>query len=181
MKILIIANMRSGSTTFLKWLGIELGYKTINELHNPLFPVKFDLNNDNFIVKEMYHHIKDMPNYIALFDKVITLTRNDTFDSAISLLYCDEKSNYDYHLKYKINEKWVSDRIYEIKRIEKEFINQNRDIINLGKFHITYEGIYKTKDNINKLCEYLNLDINNLKATELLNINNRYRNNNKFL
>jgi hypothetical protein len=181
MKILIIANMRSGSTTFLKWLGMELGYKTINELHNPIFPIEFDLDSDNFIVKEMYHHIKDIPNYTSKFDRVITLTRNDTFDSAISLLYCDEKSNYDYHSKYKINDNWISDRIYEIHRIEKEFIKQNKDIVSINAFHITYEGIFKTKDELTKLCEYLNLDINNLKASELLNNNNRYRNNNKML
>lgn len=181
MRILIIANMRSGSTTLLKWLGIELGYKTINELHNPLFPVEFDLENNNFIVKEMYHHIKDIPNYISMFDKVITLTRTDTFDSAVSLLYCDEKPNYDYHSKYKINDKWISDRIYEIHRIEKEFVKQNKDIVSIDAFHITYEGIFKTKTELKKLCEYLNLDINNLKASELLNNSNRYRNNKKML
>ena len=171
--------MRSGSTTFLKWLGMELGYKTINELHNPIFPVEFDLNGDNFIIKEMHHHIKDIPNYISKFDKVITLTRNDTFDSAVSLLYCNEKPNYDS--KYKINDKWISDRIDEIHRIEKEFINQNKDIVSIGAFHITYEGIFKTKTELKKLCEYLNLDINTLKVSELLNNNNRYRNNNKML
>jgi hypothetical protein len=181
MKILIIANMRSGSTTLLKWLGKELGYKTINELHNPIFPVNFDLNSENFIVKEMYHHIKDIKDYKSNFDKVITLTRNDTYDSAISLLFCHEKRNYDYHSKYKIDDNWIANRINEIHRMQDEFISQNNEIISLNEFHITYEGIFQTKSDIKKLCDYIGLDFKKLKAKEIINNNNRYRNNTKLI
>ena len=87
MRILIIANQRSGSTVLGEWLSYELNYKYINEPK-----IVENIIDDNVIVKCLYVTFpsKNFNTLIEKYDKIIGLTRKNTDESAISLLYCQE-------------------------------------------------------------------------------------------
>jgi len=178
VKILIIANQRSGSTIFGQWMAFELGYTFINE---PNFP--FDISQDNIVVKdiEIAIHSKNIQNSPEKYDKIIGLVRNDTFESSISLLYCEENLNtYDYHGPYSIDQTWKNNRIEEIKKIETLLITRNNHIKSLQNIlQCTYENIFQNKDDIVKIKNYLGVE--EFKYLKMLDKTNRYRNSKKMI
>ena len=107
MRILIIANQRSGSTILGQWLSYELNYKYINEPEN-----LFEITDLNVVVKSLYIVLpSNINDLIKKYDKIIGLTRKNTFECAISLLYCQENCiKYPYHGIYNVDDKWISNR-----------------------------------------------------------------------
>jgi hypothetical protein len=172
MRVLIIANQRSGSTILGQWLSYELNYKYINEPENP-----FEINDLNVVVKSLYialpHNINDL---IKKYDKIIGLHREDTFECAISLLYCQENPNtYIYHGIYNVDDKWISERKEKIENLSISIEVTNLKLLSINDIlQCTYENIYQEKCDIDLIKNYLN--IIEFKHVKMLDSSNRYRN-----
>jgi hypothetical protein len=173
MRILIIANQRSGSTILGEWLSHELNYKYINEPE-----ILENIIDDNVIVKCLYVTFpsKNFNTLFEKYDKIIGLTRKNTDESAISLLYCQENINtYNFHGLYVVDNIWILERKEKIKSIS----NLNKEI-NLGInsisgiLYCSYENIYQEKNDIELIKNYLNVD--KFKYVGMLDSSNRYRN-----
>ena len=180
MRIAIISHHRSGSTTISEWLSLELGYEWINEPFNVLnddWKIRHQnsLIMDKVLVKFIHNHFineNQIDEIIDTFDKVITLTRNNVRDCAISAVHANEVKNC--HDKYRLSEGWLDKNEDEIND-EIDKISYNNGVIKNIKpaLHITYEGIFDTKEDIVKLKDYLKLG--NLQYTDLIDKKNRYQ------
>jgi hypothetical protein len=173
MRILIIANQRSGSTVLGQWLSYELNYKYINEPE-----IVENIIGDNIIVKCLYVAIssKNFNKLFEKYDKIIGLTRKNTNQSAISLLYCQENfNNYNFHGLYTVNDTWILERKEKIENLSNSIneINVNLKLIN-GILQCSYENIYQEKNDIELIKNYLNVD--KFKYVGMLDSSNRYRN-----
>lgn len=178
MKILIIANPRTGSTVLGRWLGLELKYNFLNE---PYYNKSLITLNDNVVIKELYHHFNyeniNINEIMINFEKVIGLIRTDTIDCAISLIYANENNNNHVHGKYNISEKWIEKRQDKIQLISKSIEDNNQLIKNIPNILLCrYEKIFQEKLDLNRIKEYIGFS-DDFKHTELLDLSNRYRNN----
>jgi hypothetical protein len=183
MRIAIIAHHRTGSTTISDWLSTELGYEWLNEPFNstkaPYNLEEIDQNSllkENILVKYIYHHFTDKTNQIEeiinTYDKVITLTRENVEECAISAHYA--KITGECHVNYSLNNNWLNRNKNQIKEIIESVIYDNDKIKNIkSTLHVTYEGIFYTKEDIKKLKDCLKIE--NLEHTHLIDIKNRYR------
>jgi LPS sulfotransferase NodH len=184
MRILIIAQPRTGSTVFSRWLSSELNFKWINE---PFNITNHNINDifdaDNIVVKLIFENntgewfwdgrIKSINHLISLnWDIIFVLTRDNTLNQAISKAWADENEMWG-ETKYRITDGWLEKRN---KGIQKRIVNIEKDkeflkLLNVNQ--ITYEGIYETKCVINELKELLK--VNDFKYTDVLSNKNRYR------
>ena len=161
MRILIIAHHRSGSTSFGKWLSMELNYQYVNEPYNNNQNERLysAFNSLNVVSKFLYSDFKNktqIEETINLFDKVILLKRNNVRESAVSILIAKETNKY--HHKYKINNHWVEENKDKIYNESLNFIKINNEISKLNGLQITYEGIYDTQEDIEKVKNYIEID-----------------------
>jgi hypothetical protein len=111
---------------------------------------------------------------INSFDKVILLKRNNVKESAISILIANETNKY--HNKYKINNHWLEENKEKIENESLNFIKINNEISKLNGLQITYEGIYNTKEDIEKVKNYI--EINEFKYLHYIDKKMRYQQNN---
>lgn len=167
MRIGIIAMGRSGGYTLGEWLGMELGYHFYHE------PYWNELHiNENSITKyNMYEVIEG--SIKPQFDKTIGLYRNDLRECVISHIRAEESG--EWHVPYKITNEWIGEREKHIEgRIEalKEYLLRLKEIPTIQCW-VTYEGIYQSGEDIQKLLEYL--DIKAPKYLHLLDSSNRLR------
>ena len=113
MKLLIVSAPRVGGRILSKWLSLELNHLWIHEPLN----IKGKRNSDktiegalklldtkDIVVKCNIGDLETTIPYHELiskveFDKVITLTREDTFDAAISLSHAIITDNYQPYCK----------------------------------------------------------------------------------
>jgi hypothetical protein len=182
MRILIIAPPRTGGNIFSKWLSSELSYKWIHEPFNPnhnmLDKIEHLFSLDNIVVKlitfewEDYYNLNQITNK---FDKIIGLTRDNLFDTAVSFVKALETNNFTK--RYNINDEWIENN--------RELINTHLNYIKIlndytkkinNSLQITYEEIYNTKNDIKKVVKYLNMG--ELKYFDMLDNKNKYKNNN---
>lgn len=170
--------MRCGSTQLSKWLSTELNYKWYNEPHNDVVETEQpQLGENNIVVKEIWHHIHQLPNfkkYISSFDKVIGLIRENIRECAISIQHFRYVSHDKKHSPYYINDEWIINNDSEIQRLYSEIIERNEEIRNNTPFLVTYEGIYESGNDKQKLIDYL--AIKNITNFTLLNNDFRLRN-----
>ena len=186
MRILIIAHHRSGSTSFGKWLSMELNYQWViepynddtNEWNNDQNErIYLAFNSPNVVSKFLYSDFKSenqIEETINSFDKVILLKRNNVKESAISILIANETNKY--HNKYKINNHWLEENKEKIENESLSFIKINNEISKLNGLQITYEGIYNTKEDIEKVKNYI--EINEFKYLHYIDKKMRYQQNN---
>lgn len=189
MKILIIAPSRTGGRILNKWLSLELKHLFLHEpfhFHKESFiktneDLKKTLENNNIVVKVNYGDWKKMyedENFFSLFNKIICLTRKDIYDTAISYTKALQTNNFTNG--YNLNEEWIEKNIEEINKnyvyLEKQML-MTKGIKNT--LHITYEGVYETGEDINKIKNYL--QITELNHLYLLSKNLKYRNQIKFI
>lgn len=183
MRILIIAMGRSGGYSLLHWIGSEKKYQTIHEptMDNgdTLSIYKMRLlskNKDNTVAKYL---ISEIENELDTFDwsnwdKVIGLIRNDTHECAIS--HCWALSSNIWRECYEIPNEWLIENEEQIK--EEEYrLQKNKEIIsNIPQIEllVSYENIYQSKVDINRLTEYLNIE--KVNSYSLLDNRNRLRN-----
>jgi hypothetical protein len=83
---------------------------------------------DNIIVKEFPHHIEDwstisLNEFIATFDYVIVLTRENTYEAAISSVFMSskERGTEHAHAKYSIDETWIKKYKLDILLKQKDY------------------------------------------------------------
>ena len=183
MKLLIVAPSRVGGRNLSKWLSMELKMPWIHEpfhFHEQTYIQTIDdlkscLKNDNILVKVNYGDWKENfydSDFFNIFDKIICLTREDTFEASISFTIAYQTKNFTE--SYTIKNNWIENNFTEIKLNQTyldEVTEQTKNIKN--SLQITYEGVYVNKNDINRIKEYL--DISELKHENLLDYNLRYR------
>jgi hypothetical protein len=110
----------------------------------------------------------------GMWDKIITLKRNDTRRAAESFTHAQQTELYHQH--YSINQKWIEDNKHQIDEDEIFIIRGNTiiDKIEFPCLKLTYEGIYETGEELPILKEYLG--ITDPKHEEMLNGKHKYRN-----
>ena len=175
--------MRTGSTQLAKWLSLELGYKLYSEPHCDIVLVEGPtIGEKDIVVKEIYHHIENLDNldeYIKSFDKVISLVRTDIRDCSIAIVHFLDLPWDKKHKAYNISDKWIVDNEINIQSLYSEIKDRNDKIVKLCKFGVTYSGVYTTKEDISRICNYLNLK--DLKHSHLLGPMYKLRNNVKLV
>ena len=174
MRILIIALSRSGGYQLNQWLALELGYKMI---HEPI-RTKQSIDGDNIVVKYLINEIENRMNIdFTNWDKIIGLTRMDVGECAISQTKAVQTN--EWRNGYDVNNEWINQNKIHIKHFEEQ-INNRIDCINKIKeieLSVTYERIYNTKEDIQRIKDYIG--IKNTKYEHLLDSTNRLRNRNK--
>lgn len=184
MRILIIAQPRTGSTVFSKWMSKELGFEWINEafLHNDQDKIEKIFNSDNIVVKLIFeqnngewNYYKKIQNIFHLFsfnwDNIMILTRDNLFEQATSIVWAT--TNYKWHTNYQIDQNWISQYIDLIENYVEKIKEGRQYLRNLKQKQITYEGIFHKKNHLMEICS--NMGINQLKYLEDLSLENRYR------
>jgi hypothetical protein len=98
MRVLIIAEARTGGTTLMDYLNNEFpNYNLITEPYtnqskgwidtNDIMNVEWYKNIDNVIVKEIYSDDYDFTNLIKFSDKVLCIYRENWYEQVRSILY----------------------------------------------------------------------------------------------
>ena len=174
MRILIIALARSGGYQLNEWLALELGYKMI---HEPIHR-NASIEGDDIVVKYLIGEIQNRTDIDLLnWDKIIGLVRNDTIECAKSYVYAEQTDKW--HDGYEMTNEWIMENEIQIKKNEK-WINDGIDFVNKIneiQLRVTYEGIYNTKEDIQRIKNYIG--ITNTKYEHLLDNTNRLRNRSK--
>lgn len=182
MRILIIANARTGSTTIAQWIASSLKYECIYEPLNNKMPVRYN-GGDNVVVKELYNHFKDetqLNEFIKLFDKVIGLTRTDELEVRISMHYGHTQENFLWEKPYELSDDWIEKNKEEILFKLGEVTEIQNKIKNIpNTLQITYEGIFTNRNDISIVKDYVG--ITTTKFDNLLNNKLRYRNRKRSL
>jgi hypothetical protein len=187
MRIAIISHYRSGSTMFSRWLSLELGYYLIIEPYNTdkswnknrEYNIEQSLQLENVVVKYLYNQFNtpmEIESVLNSFDKIILLIRQNDKESAISAVYADE--NKKFHNTYFIDDMWIDNHI---GLIENEIINLTMlkdKIKNISNgLLVTYENIFEEKIDIDKIKNYIGLDMFKHNHMHVLDKKYRYKNN----
>ena len=180
MRILILKHRRAGAFVLSQWIASEL---QLHHYHEPLgednpfnrHNAERALYGNNVLIEEIPESIKEFGlNYVEFlgsFDKIVGLTRNDIKECAISLQTFIRKDKYEqYNI---INTDWLNLNEHEFQKNE-EYLNKSKiEILNVTNcLQVTYEDIFETKKDIQKLVNYL--EINKLRHSDKLNIINVY-------
>ena len=174
MRILIIALARSGGYQLNEWLALELGYKMI---HEPIYNNKSIEGND-IVVKYNISEIENRTDIdLSNWDKIIGLMREDIRECSISHTKAVQRK--EWRNGYEVSDEWIIENEIDIQHFE-GWINNAINYIN-GiseiKLRVTYERIYNTKEDIQRIKDYIG--ITNTKYEHLLDNTNRLRNRNK--
>ena len=162
MRILILTHERSGGFSLTNWIGNELN---VDIYHEPFNSPTIDSNvfgNSNCVVKIFPKFPITLGinffDFINSFDRVILHKRKNKLDASISLAYLKNNINFGYHNTYEIDEKWIEDNQLLINTELSNIENFDKEIENiLLKTYIetTYEGVFETKEDINKIVKFL--------------------------
>jgi len=167
MRIGIIAMGRSGGYNLGQWISSELGY---SYKHEPYWN-GIHIDKSSVTKYNMYEVFEG--NIKTEFDKTIGLYRNDLRECVISHIRAEESG--EWHVPYTITTEWIEERERLINgRIEslKEYLILLKEIPTIECW-ITYEGIYQSGKDIQKVLKYL--DIKAPKYLHLLDSSNRLR------
>jgi hypothetical protein len=176
MNICILSYGRTGGTTLGNWLSKELNKKYIHEPYNPNhFKLYENMNfyDKNFIIKLEPEHIQNVDgNKIT-----IGLIRENEKNCAISHLNMNETKNYNK--PYYVSDEWISLNQNKINQLIEKIQYQNNHIKKMNyDILLTYEGLYENKNDIIKICKFLN--IQNTKYLGMMDSKNKYRKNEIF-
>ena len=158
MRILIISTVRTGGKQLSEWVSEELGYHLHHEPEEGGYVGGF-----NIVVKHLVDSVVksniEIHNHFdpALWDKIITLKRNDVRRAAESFTFAQQYNLYHQH--YSITNKWIRENEQTINENE-VFIGRGNEIIDKIEFaglKLTYEGIYETGEEIPMLKDYLGI------------------------
>lgn len=175
MKILIIANSRSGSTNLMKSISSAYSLNPVFEPYlskDTLQPIKYDdvEIKDNTVVKSLINQLpnSDYHKLIPQFDKVIFLSRKDTkamAESLINSLYLGKQHNFNS--EYKVWEQPYNPIIIDDINLNKtiSFYNTYKKQLHLLATHFGmkvdyYEDLYYLKMGLND--KSIKLDMNYL-------------------
>jgi hypothetical protein len=179
MRLLILTHERSGGMSLLNWLEIELALNSYHEPFNTnIGPVDI-LTRENIIVKEFPHNIEiwctiSLDEFISTFDYVIVLTRENTYEAAISSVFMGSKERgiEHAHTIYTMNVEWIEKYESDILIKQKELDSKIEILKNIPNgLQVTYERIYENTDDIKKIYQYVGLKF--IEHRDMLN--NKYR------
>lgn len=181
MKVLLIAQSRSGSTTLAKAISSATGAPALMEPFNLAVDIDYEFNlqkeeiksKSDIVVKIVDNHFyklsefADYKNLTKHFDKVIGLTINDAKDTAKSRQIAEltgewrysSKTNKNLYLDSALDNERYKELLHESVRISKE-------ILSFDIFQVTYEGLYDVKNEWTALENYLGFSIYDLVFTE---------------
>ncbi len=179
MKVAIVGGSRVGGTKIGEWLGYELGIEFISE---PFVQWRSDKElRDNFkkvygrdssvIVKVFPDSDWDTLKESVKWDYIIGLVRDNERECAESGIRAKETNVW--HNEYIVEAEWFEDKDIE-GEIQK--IREWRDKILNDKsigLQISYEGIFNSKEDTNKLKELLG--INEWRFDSMLDRKYKYR------
>jgi hypothetical protein len=171
LKVLIVAQARSGSTSLLRAVGYSSDLMIINEPFRDSDKFVDDYNRlkdtDNIVVKivgNWFYRMEELsdPNTLfSMFDKVIGLTRNNTEETTKSYLVASHFNSWRKGQKaHKLSEeeykKIILDKYEEqledVKKIQSEIKS-----FNIEQF--TYEGLFIDKTELDAIEKYLGFEI----------------------
>lgn len=175
MKVLIVAQARSGSTSLLKAIGYSADLMIVNEpfRNSPVTGTtladdyKLIKDTDNLVVKTVgnwFFRVEEFSNpnkLFSMFDKVIGLTRNNIEETTTSYLIADHFNSWRKGQKaHKLSEeeynKIISDKyekqLEDVKKIQSEIKS-----FNIEQF--TYEGLFRDKTELDSIEKYLGFKI----------------------
>lgn len=175
LKVLIVAQARSGSTSLLRAVGYSSDLMIINEpfRDSPTTgstladDYKLLKDTDNIVVKivgNWFYRMEELsdPNTLfSMFDKVIGLTRNNTEETTKSYLVASHFNSWRKGQKaHKLSEeeykKIILDKYEEqledVKKIQSEIKS-----FNIEQF--TYEGLFIDKTELDAIEKYLGFEI----------------------
>jgi hypothetical protein len=185
MRILILTHERSGGFSLTNWISDEL---SVDIYHDPSDEFKtkeiIDLNifnNPNCVVK-IFSKIPTISdtnffNFVKSFDKVIIHKRKNKLDASISLAYVKNNINFGYHNTYEIDKIWIENNQSLINNELAHIENFDKEIENLlfkSYIETTYEGVFETGEDINKIVKFLDFK-NEPKWLDWLNNKRRLR------
>lgn len=175
MKILILAQSRSGSTSLFRAIRRALKIPTLKE---PFCPAKrkteLALNKDldtiiqypDLLVKIIDNHfyrcsrLSHYQNLTQYFDRVIGLTREDDEANAKSYLIAAITRNwFDYTKRPGVEESILEDNFDLYKQCLANSKRRREEILSFDIYQATYEGLYIRRDQITNLVEYLGFPI----------------------
>ncbi len=166
MRILIIAEGRTGGTTLTDYLKIQFpNHKLITEPYTSKeirwieTDIEWYKESDNIIVKEIYRDYYDFTNLINLSDKVFCVYRKNWYEQVRSILYAEQVGFiYEYNIsdvEKSITKDMINQRYFKhhksYKKSFQNFIKRN-NLIN-----VTYEDLYYG-NGIDVIKEYLNIN-----------------------
>jgi hypothetical protein len=153
---------------------MELEHKMI---HEPIYTNQ-SIEGNNIVVK---YNISEIENRMDIdltnWDKIIGLTREDARECSISHTKAVQRK--EWRNGYEVSDEWIKENEIDIKYFE-EWVNNTIDYFNTIKeiqLKVTYEGIYDTKEDIQRIKDYIGLT--STKYEHLLDNTNRLRNRRK--
>ena len=170
MRILIIAEARTGGTTLMDYLEIVFpDYEIVTE---PYTNKKDWIENDditdigwyqkksNVIVKEIFDDRYDFKNFIDSSDKVLCIYRKNWYEQVKSVLYAEHVKEFSKNYNIEdvdnvITETMIYDRyLYRYRKLKKLFINfiKNNNFVS-----VSYEDLYYS-DGIDDIKNYLSIE-----------------------
>lgn len=176
MRILVLAQSRSGSTSLSAWLKSETGEEVMLEPFNPHANNEEQLaaqlewvNSDRGLILKFVDNmflqvnsIESVDWLMSKFDKVIGLTREDDEACAHSRLVAQLANNYRGSADTtEVDEETLKENIGLVAEFRAHAKKQKAYIRNLDIFQITFEELYEQK-NASRLIEYLGITPTNL-------------------
>jgi hypothetical protein len=166
MIILLIAEIRSGSTNLAKWLKESLpDFQLLNEPYNPksshfIGDSKID-KTKNYIISEKFFNNENLLNeLIGISDVVFCLYREDIKSQTESYIIADATQNwYDVYVDDIISKNIdveFGDKKNTFHKLKQDFQSFIKDS-DITTF--TYEGLYYD-NKIDELKTYLNIESN---------------------
>ena len=176
MKILIVAQTRSGSTSLTYSIANALKSEVLfepfsdNRISRDRAFASFK-NTNNLVVKvidnnfNQINEFTDPQNFFSLFDKVIGLTRESTHENVTSYLIAKYFDSFDKSQKDIEFSKEQYDNIinHGYKNHYKHSDKIKKDIKSFDIFQVTYEGLYVNKDQWKDLENYLGFKVKRLR------------------
>jgi hypothetical protein len=176
MRILILAQSRSGSTSLCAWLKSETGEEVMLEPFNPYANTDEQLadqlewvNSDRGLILKFVDNmhiavpaLESTEVLMTKFDKVIGLTRDDDDACAYSRVVAEISGDYRGSADTaEVDEAVVAANAGLLESYKIHAQSKKADIRDLDIFQITFEELYEQKD-ASRLIEYLGITPTNL-------------------
>jgi hypothetical protein len=170
MKILIVAQSRSGSSSLQECIASSLGSPYIREPFSEWRPdVEADIfnieNHKDIVVKVVdsafhnHHAFKDENDVFKMFDKIIGLTRDSTYQTVSSALIALHFNSWHESSKTKVSSIKEYQEIMgrEFDAVYQQVEAYKIKIRSFDIFQTTYEELYVEGSGWEKLEEYLGI------------------------
>jgi hypothetical protein len=173
MKILIVAQARSGSGSLQKCISDSFGFPYMREPFSSwrenTIEKDIDIieNTENIVVKvvtdrfDIHPRFKNPHDFFALFDKVIILTRESTYQNVASFLIATHFNSWHESSKNRVAsvkeyEEIMGDKFDHYYKLIEEIKNRLRSY-NIPQF--TYEELYVNDTGWERLEDYLGIKL----------------------